>query len=249
MHLLARAALLSLGLTACAVQPPSHFTRLWPQGESGMPMLGLSTEDGILVLAERGQAVGDRFRLQFPVGNSVVQDWAIMDRRNDDLAIMRPITSRLHKGRFATVAPTYDENFYLALRDENDNPVMIGVERWHEGRNGSFITPPDDDPYRMAREWAGAGLYVERSGRWEIVGILAGITARPVSEDAGGDIGLGYLDLAEISRLLPDQIDYFAHPILPPRPDFEFGVPLQEGDMDIDAILAEAAKWETNGSP
>jgi hypothetical protein len=238
MHCLPCALFLAASLTACA-GPPSHLTRLWPEGESGVPILGLSTEDGILILAEHGQAVGDRFRLQFPVGNSVVQDWAVMDRRNDDLAIVRPITSRLHEGRFATVVPAASEVFYLALRDDDDKPVMVEVDRWHNGMNGAFLAPIDNEPERMAREWAGTGLYVERDGRWEIVGILAGITARMLNGSLEGDVGMGYLDLAEISRLLPDQIDYFEHPILPPRPDFEFGVPLQEGDVDIDALLSD----------
>lgn len=243
-----RALLLALIVTACA-GPTSHFTRLWREGQTGAPIIGLSTEDGVLILAETSLAVGDRFRLQFPVGNSLVEDWAVLDRRNDDLAIVRPLSSRLHEGRFATTVPTADESFYLALRDRNDELEMVEVERWHEGLYGAFLAPFDDQPRHMAREWAGAGIYVERDGRWEIVGILAGLTARLLISEDEDDLGLGYLDLAEISRLLPDQIDFFEHPILPPRPDFEFGVPLQEGDIDIEELLAERSHEAAEDSP
>lgn len=240
--------ILTLALAACA-SPPSHFTRIWPEGDTGVPLHGLSTEDGVLILADPHLAVGDRFRFQFPVGNSVVEDWAVLDRRNDDLAILRPLTSRLHEGRFATVAPTPDEPFYLALRTPEDEAQMVEVERWHGGQYGAFIEPWDSDPRRMARDWAGAGLYVERDGRWEIVGILAGLTARPLIREDDDDLGLGYLDLSEISRLLPDQVDFFEHPILPPRADFEYGMPLREGDLDVDEVLEQPSGEDGTASP
>ncbi|HTE04665.1 MAG TPA: hypothetical protein VK824_00610, partial [Planctomycetota bacterium] len=107
----------------CATPPPAHFTRLWLQGETGVPVIGTSTEDGVLVVAEPQYAVGTTFEIQFPFGNSLVRDWGRIDRLNDNLAIVRPITARLREGRIATSLPQPGEQLYLALRDELDEPL------------------------------------------------------------------------------------------------------------------------------
>lgn len=248
---LAPALLLGCLLVTGCIGPPSHLTRVWPEGGTGEPLLGLSTEDGVLLLAEPQWQVGDLFELHFPVGNSHVRDWGRLDRRNDDLAVVRPISSRLREGRFATTLPDPEAPLYLALRDADDDPEMVPVERWHEGRLGNWIVPPDGDAEALAHDWAGAGLYVLREwrwfneDRWEIVGMLSDVTARLV-DGAPGDVAVGVIDIAEISRILPDQVDYFVHPIHPPRPDFEFGVPLQDGDI----VLPDEPEAPTSdGSP
>jgi hypothetical protein len=238
-------ALLALAvvfLAACA-SPPSHLTRLWPEGGTGEPILGLSTEDGVLVLAEPQWQVGDVFEIHFPVGNSLVRDWGRLDRRNDDLVIIRPITARLLEGRFATALPDRYEPLYLALRDLEDEPEMVEVERWHDLRHGNFIVPPEGDAMGLVTDWAGVGLYVQRGDRWEIIGMLADVTAR-LGSDGPSTAGAGFVGIGEISRLLPDQVDYFDHPIPPPRPDFEHGVPLQPGDIVLDPVDEDAAEGD-----
>lgn len=225
---------LLLTVSACASPPPSHLTRLWPQGTTGTPLLGISTEDGVLALAHPEWAVGDLFEIHFPVGNSYVRDWGRLDRRNDDLAIIRPVSSRLLEGRFATELLGPYEVLYLALRDEADGPRMVPVQRWQAGTLGNFIVPPEGDADELVRTWAGVGLYVERDDRWEIVGILSDLTAR-LTNGRPDDWAVGYVGIGEISRILPDQVDYFVQPYTPPRPDFEFGVPLQPGDIVLPA--------------
>jgi hypothetical protein len=145
---------------------------------------------------------------------------------------------------------------YLALRDDDDDPTMVPVDRWHDGRYGNWIVPPDGDAERLADEWAGAGLYVLREerwwqeDRWEIVGLLADVTAR-LRDGVPGDVAVGVIDIAEISRILPDQVDYFVHPIHSPRPDFEFGVPLQAGDIVLppEEPTAEAPASDGGAAP
>jgi hypothetical protein len=232
-RLLPLALLLPLLAAACASPPPSHFTRLWPEGTTGSPIIGTSTEDGILLLSRPDFRVGDRFELQFPVGNSLVRDWARIDRVNDNLAVARPLTARIVEGRIATELPQPDEKIFLALRDEDDEPDMTRVRPWRDGMYGDWIVVPGRDSEQVAREFQGTGLYVRRKGRWQIVGVLTGLLAED-EENRRGETALGYIGLLEMSRILPDHVPYFEHDIKPLRPDFEFGVPLQPGDINLD---------------
>lgn len=224
------ALLVPLAAAACA-SPPSHFTRLWPEGRTGSPVIGTSTEDGVLLLSHPDYKVGDRFEIQFPVGNSLVRDWGRLDRINENLAVVRP-QARLLEGRIATALPLPDEKLYLALRDENDEPTMIRVHPWRDGAYGDWIVVSGHDAAEVARDYRGTGLYVERHGRWQIVGLLAGLLAQD-ERDPRGETALGYIGLLEMSRILPDRIPYFEHDVKPLRPDFEFGVPLQPGDIEV----------------
>jgi hypothetical protein len=228
------ALLLLLALTgACAAPTPSHLARLWPVGQSGEPMLGLSTEEGVLILSSPNLGIGDWFHIQFPVGNSGLGDWGILSHLNDDLAVVRPLTARLEEGRLASAPPKPQETIYLALRSAGDQPVMRAVTRWNEGSNGDYVTVSGQGPAEVAaRNLAGSGLYVLRDRRWKIIGMLAGTTAR-LPQRNPNHVGLGYIRLNELARVLPDQIDYFERDIKPLRPDFEFGVPLQPGDMAV----------------
>ncbi|MCB9899240.1 MAG: hypothetical protein H6825_14640 [Planctomycetes bacterium] len=233
-----RAASLAAGLLAAAsvacVAPPEHFTRLWPGGRSGAPVLGLSTEEGVIVLGEPQYAVGDVFEIQFPIGNSVVSAHGSIVRLNEELALVEPADAILREGRFADGLPDFaTEDVFVALRDEDDRPVMRPVTLWHDGTFGDWVVIDDiGDADAFARDHAGVGLYVYRQRYWQIVGMLAGITARSPDLD-DDDVGLGYISLLEMARLLPDRIDYFEHGVKPLRPDFEFGVPLQPGDVDL----------------
>ena len=217
---------------ACAAPIPSHMVRLWPLGRTDEPLLGLSTEEGVLILTEPNFDVGDMFNIQFPKGNSGLVDLGTIDRLNDDLALVEPLYSRLATGRLATAVPNPRETLFLAVRDDEDQPVMMEVEAWKGGRFGNYIRiPGEGNPQRAAAELAGSGLYVYRDDRWQIVGMMAGITASlPGTYQA--DAGMGYLGLVEIGRILPDPLDYFERgDIKPLRPDLEFGVPLQPGDI------------------
>ncbi|MED5330307.1 MAG: hypothetical protein VX916_03360 [Planctomycetota bacterium] len=226
---------LTLVAASCAAPPPpSHLTRLWISEQGGDPIRGLATEDGILVLADPSYEVGDLFDIQFPLANSVVRDWGELARINDNLGVIRPLSARLVEGRFSEAIPHPDDQIYLAIRDDNDEPVFEPVETWHGGEYGDFILPPSDDARTIASRWAGSGLYVQRQSRWRIVGMLSGLTA--TTQRGGAAEAVGYIGLREIARILPEQIGYFEHDVLPLRPDFEFGVPLQEGDVDIDAL-------------
>ena len=228
--------LLAAGLlfaAGCATEPPSHFVRLWPLGNSEEPVIGLSTEDGVLVLASPNFDVGDMFNLQFPYGNSGLVDFGMIDHLNEDLALIHPISSRLLEGRLATEPPLPHETLYVAQRDEQDQPVMQIVDPWKDGRFGDYVVlPGEDDPQGRARQLAGSGLYVQRNDRWQIVGLMAGITAL-LEGDAPQEAGMGFIGLFEIVRVLPDRLDYFERDIKQLRPDFEFGVPLQPGDVEL----------------
>ena len=222
---------------ACSSPPPSHFTRLWPQkveqARSGPPVLGVSTEDGVLILARPGYVPEDLFDMQFPVGNSMVVDYGKLDRVNDNLAVVNPITARFAQGRFAATLPESDETLYVAVRDDADAPVMRPASLWHAGALGDWLSvdasdgPADD----LARDYAGTGIYVRRDDRWEICGVLSGLVAELEGDDDSR--GLGFLGLAELARILPDQLPYYLHLDRPLRPDFEFGVPLQPGDLKV----------------
>lgn len=228
------AACLLVVTSAACVAPPEHFTRLWPGGRTGEPVVGLSTEEGVIVLGEPHYAVDDVFEIQFPIGNSVVSAHGSIVRLNEELALIAPLDAVLREGRFAAGLPDFaEEEVFLALRDEDDDPALEPVLLWHDGTFGDYVVLDDvDDPDAFARDHAGMGLYVFRQRHWQIVGMLAGVTARSPDLD-DDDVGLGYLSLLEIARLLPDRTDYFDHGVKPLRPDFEFGVPLQPGDVDV----------------
>ncbi|MGQ0553462.1 MAG: hypothetical protein ACT4PU_09620 [Planctomycetota bacterium] len=245
---LALFALLTL-LAGCAGPPPSHYTRLWPEGKTGLPMIGLSTEDGVLVLASQEFKIGDRFEIQFPVGNSLVRDWGQLERSNEHLAVVRPLTAVLREGRLARALPQPGEQIYLALRSKRDEPVMEEVELWRNGTHGDWILPPSGrSALTLAREERGAGLYVLRNESWEIVGLLAGLTARE-EDDSPSSLALGFLGLGEIARILPGRVDYFEYDVRPLRPDFEFGVPLQPGDIQLDEPTQDEATPSVSPTP
>jgi hypothetical protein len=223
---------LALGLAGCSSPAlPSHYTRLWPAGRTGQPLVGTSTEDGVVILSTPGLALGDRYEIQFPFGNSVVADWGLVDRLNDVLAVVRPQTAVLREGRIASSPPTPDEQLYLALRDDRDEPALRPVARWRRGEYGDWVILRGVDPDEVARSQRGTGVYVRREVRWEIVGVLAGLTA--VDEvDVRGEVALGFIGLRELARILPDRVAYFERDEHILRPDFEFGVPLQPGDLE-----------------
>jgi hypothetical protein len=202
-------------------------------GRSGAPIIGTATEGGVLLLSQPEFRVGDRFEIQFPIGNSLVRDWGRIDRVNDNLAVVRPLTARVLEGRIATELPQPGETIYLALRDKRDEPDMTPVRRWREGAHGDWIVVPGRDPDRISEQYRGTGLYVKRNDRWQIVGVLSGLLAEDEG-DPRGETAIGYIGLLEMSRILPNHVLYFEHDIKPLRPDFEFGVPLQPGDIDLD---------------
>ncbi|MBM3986076.1 MAG: hypothetical protein FJ296_10390 [Planctomycetes bacterium] len=240
---LALSVLLALLACACSSTPtPEHFTRLWVEGRTGQPLIGTSTEDGVVVLAQPDWKVGDLFEIQFPVGNSLVVDKGRIDRLNDTLAVIRPLTARLREGRFAAELPVPGEELYVALRNERDKPELEPAPSWLDGAYGDWVVLPDRDPERIARDYAGTGVYVQRGGRWELVGVLAGLMAHDES-DPQGPVALGFVGLIELARILPDRLDYFARDLRPLRPDFEFGVPLQPGDIVYEPV-DEAAQGE-----
>lgn len=232
-RMLARVGLIaSLALGACT-SPPEHLVRLWPAGTSGEPVLGLSTQDGILMLSEPHFERDDVFEVQHPYGNSTVSGHAFIDHLNEEITLAHMLNARVSEGRFAAYDPDWDlETVYLALRDDDDEVDLVEVERWRDGVHGDWLSYDADEAEALARDWAGAGLYVRRREHWQIVGLLAGITAHLEGDD--DDVGLGYISLVEIARILPDHVDYFEHDIEPLRPDFEFGVPLQPGDVVLE---------------
>lgn len=233
--------LLALALAAgCATPPPQHFTRLWPEGGTGTPIVGTSTEDGVVLLARPEWSVGDLVEIQFPYGNSLVVDKGRVDRLNDTLAVVRPLTARLREGRFAAELPLPEEPLYVALRDGLDEPLLAEGLVWREGTYGDWLLLPETDAEQVARDYAGTGVYVQRSGRWELVGLLAGLLAHDES-DPRDEQALGFVGLDELARILPDRLDYFTRDIQPLRPDFEFGVPLQPGDIVIEDPAAAGA--------
>ena len=233
---------------ACNAVTPEHFTRLWLEGRTGVPLVGTSTEDGVVVLAQPDWKVGDLLEIQFPFGNSLVVDKGRIDRLNDTLAVVRPLTARLREGRFAAELPVAGEALFVALRDEDDEPVLEPAEPWHAGAYGDWLLLPDRDVERVARDYAGTGVYVRRAGRWEIVGVLAGLLAHDESDPLSAT-ALGFVGLTEMARILPDRLDYFARDLRPLRPDFEFGVPLQPGDIVIEPASDDAAPAEAAPAP
>jgi len=240
-----RVAALGLALMCggCASPPPpaNHLTRLWPVGDTGTPLLGLSTEDGIVMLSDPTYAVGDIFEIQFPYGNSMVRDRGIVDRLNDNVAVVHPLSARLLEGRFSSRPPDFEDELFLALRDDADEIAFAPVDLWAEGAYGDWITFPDgslswltgtEDPAVIAKTWAGAGIYrMAEHDRMVIVGLLSGFTAS--LGEGTPPRAMGYVGLEELARILPDRIQYYKHWEPPLRPDFEYGVPLHPGDVIV----------------
>ncbi len=237
----------SFGLMACAA-PPSHLTRLWPKGELGEPVLGVSTEDGVLILSEPSYSVGQLFEIRFRVGDSLVVDWGRIDRLNDYLAVVRPLYAKLAEGRIAQSLPLAHETVYLAVRDERDEPLMEPGRLWRDGDHGDYLVVDGGDSMSLAQEYAGTGLYVKRDERWQIVGLLSGLVARPDTETEG-PWALGFIGLSEVARIIPRQERFYEQDVRPLRPDFEYGVPLQPGDIDLEAELPAAPEPPAEDEP
>jgi hypothetical protein len=127
---------------------------------------------------------------------------------------------------------------------------MASAEEWKDGTWGDWLVLPGRNADQIAADYAGTGVYVEREDRWEIVGVLAGLTAQ---DEGNGETAndrataLGYISLSELARILPDHLDYFVHDVKPLRPDFEFGVPLQPGELEPTA--AEVAEEQPKTPP
>lgn len=208
---------------------PSHYTRLWPEGqERAQPQVGISTEDGIVTLTGPSFEVGDRFEIEFPIGNSYVVDTGRIVRLNEHMAVLEPFTSRLDQGRFAAYSPAPDEPIWLNIRDERDQPIMVEVSLWDGGEWGDWVLMRGHPADSTAHDHAGAGLYVRREERWEICGVLSGLTAR--AED-DGETALGFLGLAELGRLIPGRVKFFDRGLMPHRPDFDHGDPITPRDI------------------
>jgi hypothetical protein len=209
---------------------PDHLLRLWEPGDLGNPKLGLATEDGVLILSEPEYEVGHLFELQHPVGNSYVIDTGTIVRLNQNLAVVAPSTSRMGKGRFAAYAPRPDETIYFATRDERDKTVLHETALWQDGVWGDWIDVPRElDPEDTAGSCAGTGLYLQRAGRWEICGMISGLTATANDDDS---IGLGFVGLAEIGLVLVEEHNFFDRDLLPHRPDFELGDTIEPEDIE-----------------
>ncbi len=239
--LAALALLLACGACRSPVPPANHLTRLWPVGETGTPLLGVSTEDGIVMLSDPQYTVGDVFDIQFPYGNSMVRDRGVVDRLNDNVAVVRPLSARLLEGRFSDRPPMAADALFLALRSDADEVDFAPVKLWGDGAYGDWITFPEgtldwfsgsEDLAEVARTRAGSGVYRRTdTQRMVIVGLLSGFTAS-LGETPDAQ-AMGYIGLEELARILPDSIPYYKHWEPPLRPDFEYGVPLKPGDVIV----------------
>ncbi len=223
------AAVLCSTLAACATPTPNDLVVL---DVPGAERYALATEDGIIALD------GDDLGLaELPIvlwfRGSPVPDDAVVEQRTEDLGLLRPKSTRLLYSEFAAQEPLPGEDLYIGLVEADDpehRPFVVDAHLYEDGEFGDLLVV--DDWFRtcesIARDFAGAGVYARREGRYVLVGLLNGTVATNPSPSTwcqyfGPYRLLPFLGLEAIAPVLPRTSSFFERRARVFRPDFEYG--------------------------
>jgi hypothetical protein len=217
---------LPLALAAACRGPRSVESSVEFQTERGVAR-GVSTEDGVLALAEVVPATGE-VSFRYRVGNGLFDDVATLDRKNDTLAVLSPKTSRPNLARFAAYPAARDESLYIEVRTADHSDLIRCDLLELDERRLEFD--------ELIRHYVGVGVFAWRSDEMQLVGVLNGVfSADPPA--------LAFIGIDEIATLLPSTSNYFVRKVQPRRADFEYGVPRSfEGERPAASDLAPAGE-------
>jgi len=209
------AGIAALAAAAGCRGPRSIGANVELQTEHGV-VHGVSTEEGILALAEVVPATGElSFRSR--AGNSFFDDVAEVRRRGDALALLAPRTSHPAQARFAARPAGGDDRLFIESR-RHGRPYLLECRLHGGGALGDLLALEEAPLADVARRHAGAGLFAWRDGTMELVGILNGVYSEQPPLVA-------FVGLDEMSTLIPAGSDFFTRRLRTRRADFEYGTP------------------------
>lgn len=230
-------ALLPL-VAGCGTPRPNSLVRL---DVPGAERWALATEDGIVAL--NGDDLGvDVVPILYWYNASPVTDDATVVHRTAELALLRPASTKLEYNDWGATQPEPGESLWIQVLDDDPEhrPLLIDAELFAGGRYGDLLEIDEwfTDPERVAAEFAGAGVFARRKGRYVLVGILTGAVADDPRRPGfwqrvfGPETPLAFVGLDAIAPVLPETSDFFKRRVRVFRPDFEYG------------LLPDGSEWE-----
>jgi hypothetical protein len=150
-------------------------------------------------------------------------------RRDETLSVLTPYSSAPNQARLAASAAGLDDDLYIEAPHVHADPELIPVTLLGDGTLGDLIRVKDGRRLEdLARIYAGAGVFADREGFLQLVGILNGVFVAEAQ-------ALGFIGVGQIARVLSHDDPYFQRRALPRRADFEYGMPRQ---MEGEAVIA-----------
>ena len=227
-------ATLSIGLAAwlagCGTPMPNNLLLLEIPGAE---RYAVSTEDGVIALDDDDLGVGEIPMICWYRGSPIV-DHLVVQHRVGDLGLLEPKSTRLQKAEFAAEGPLGRENLYIQLIESKDiehRPYLVGAHLYADGEFGDLLELDTwfASCHEVAEEFAGAGVYAKRKGRFVLVGILNGmVSTNPDPSVWSSLVGpyrlLPYISLNGLAPVLPKSSNFFERRAKQFRPDFEYGL-------------------------
>lgn len=227
------AAVSSLGalavLAACHAPTPNDLVTLQLAGN---PRYALSTEDGVLAIDGDDVQTAEVPIMQWYEGREVPDDATIVQRASD-LVLMKAKTSRLNFSTFAGDPPQPDEHLFIGVigSDFEHRGELIGVSLYEDGKYGDLLEVEDwfVGEESLVTRFAGAGVYANRAGVYQIVGVITGTLASNPNPSLfarifGPGTLIPFAGLDAIAPVLPANSNFFQRGPRVFRPDFEYGV-------------------------
>jgi len=186
---------------------------------------GLATEQGILLLNTPSIKSGDIYSIRHIYGNSRLEDEAIVIHTDEYLAIMAPISVKLNMASFLRFPIKTEEELYIGVLDEDNDPVYLPAELFEKGAKGDFVLCKELHLYPEPipdKGYGGLGLFAYRQDYLWLAGILTPMKAQisGVADDVYTFVGMD-----TILRFLPNNIEDLINRVKKPfRPDLEFGI-------------------------
>jgi len=224
----------SLGLLAwlcgCGTPRPNHLLMLEIPGAA---RYALSTEDGVIALYEDDLSVGEVPMIYWYRSSPILDD-LVFQHRVGDLGLLLPKSTRLQQAEFAAEGPASGEDLYIQLIESDDiehRPYLVDAHLYAGGEFGDLLELDSwfHTCHGVAEEFAGAGVYAKRKGRYVLVGILNGmVSTNPNPSVWAGTFGpyrlLPYISLDGLAPVLPKASNFFERRARKFRPDFEYGL-------------------------
>lgn len=210
------------GLSAqigCSSQE-NHITLVdVPSGQ----VAGIATERGILVLKKPAIKKGDTYSISHVYGNGIVPDEARVVDIDENLALLKPVSSNLNAVRFLLYPLDPEEELYVGVLDEDNDPYYLPSELFEGGVHGDLILCDEleDYPRPTSDGFGGIGVFAYRDGYHWLTGLLL-----PMKAQISGSMKEAYpfVGMESIVNFFPDLRDNFTRQKRPFRPDLELGL-------------------------
>lgn len=217
-------------LVACGTPTPNHLLRLEIPGSE---RYALSTEDGIIALDDDDLGLAE-IPMLYWYRSSPIIDELVVQARAGDLGLLQPKSTRLERAELAATGPAPGEDLYIQLIHAGDverRPYLVDAHLYADGEFGDLLELDEwfSTCHGVAEEFAGAGVYARRLGRYVCVGLINGmVTTNPNPSVWSGLVGpyrlLPYISLDGLAHILPQSSSFFERRAKAFRPDFEYGL-------------------------